>query len=61
MADDILAEGPLEAGSSLRTPRGAAVAGIIFSVLLITALTLLSLDTAPSDAVIKELEKIEGV
>src|SRR6201995_3944522 len=47
MADDILAEGPLEAGSSLRTPRGAAVAGIIFSVLLITALTLLRI-SAPA-------------
>ena len=31
----------LRAGSPLRTPRAAAVAGIIFSVLLITALTLL--------------------
>jgi hypothetical protein len=47
MADDILAEGPLQAGSSLRTPRGAAVAGIIFSVLLITALTLLRI-SAPA-------------
>jgi hypothetical protein len=33
--------GPLRAGSPLRTPRAAAVAGIIFSVLLITALVLL--------------------
>jgi hypothetical protein len=47
MAEDILAEGPLQAGSSLRTPRGAAVAGIIFSVLLITALTLLRI-SAPA-------------
>jgi hypothetical protein len=47
MAEDILAEGPLQAGSPLRTPRGAAVAGIIFSVLLITALTLLRL-SAPA-------------
>jgi hypothetical protein len=47
MAEDILAEGPLQAGSPLRTPRAAAVAGIIFSVLMITALTLLRL-SAPS-------------
>ena len=47
MAEDVLAEGPLRAGSSLRTPRGAAVAGIIFSVLLITALTLLRI-SAPA-------------
>jgi len=33
--------GPLQAGSPLRTPRAAAVAGIIFSVLLIAALVLL--------------------
>ena len=33
--------GPLRAGSPLRTPRAAAVAGIIFSVLLIAALVLL--------------------
>ncbi|MGO9219616.1 MAG: hypothetical protein ACLP5E_17910, partial [Streptosporangiaceae bacterium] len=33
----------LRAGSPLRTPRSAAVAGILFSVLLITALTLLEL------------------
>jgi len=47
MAEDILADGPLQAGGSLRTPRGAAVAGIIFSVLLITALTLLRI-SAPA-------------
>jgi hypothetical protein len=34
-------QGPLRAGSPLRTPRAAAVAGIIFSVLLIAALVLL--------------------
>jgi hypothetical protein len=39
---------PLRAGSPLRTPRAAAVAGIIFSVLLITALTLLRLSAPPS-------------
>ena len=47
MAEDILAEGPLQAGSPLRTPRAAAVAGIIFSVLMITSLTLLRL-SAPT-------------
>jgi hypothetical protein len=47
MAEDILAEGPLQPGSASRTPRGAAVAGIIFSVLLITALTLLRI-SAPA-------------
>ena len=47
MAEDILAEGPLQAGSPLRTPRAAAAAGVIFSVLLITALTLLRI-SAPA-------------
>ena len=41
-------QGSLQAGSPLRTPRAAAVAGIIFSVLLITALTLLRLSTPPT-------------
>jgi hypothetical protein len=36
-------QGGLEAGSPLRTPRAAAVAGIVFSVLMITALVLLRL------------------
>jgi len=36
-------QGPLQAGNPLRTPRAAAVAGIIFSVLLIAALVLLRL------------------
>ena len=36
-------QGPLRAGSPLRTPRAAAVAGIIFSVLLISALVLLKI------------------
>ncbi len=36
-------QGPLQAGSPLRTPRAAAVAGIVFSVLLISALVLLRL------------------
>jgi hypothetical protein len=47
MAEDILAEGPLRAESPLRTPRAAAAAGVIFSVLLITALTLLRI-SAPA-------------
>jgi hypothetical protein len=34
-------QGPLQAGSPLRTPRAAAWAGIVFSVLLIAALVLL--------------------
>jgi hypothetical protein len=42
---------PLRAGSPLKTPRAAAVAGIIFSVLLITALTLLRLSAPPNPAV----------
>jgi hypothetical protein len=37
------AQGPVQAGSPLKTPRSAALAGIIFSVLLITALILLRL------------------
>jgi hypothetical protein len=41
MTEDVLDQGPLQSGSSLRTPRAAAVAGIIFSVLLISALVLL--------------------
>ena len=41
MTEGVLGQGPLQAGSPLRTPRAAAVAGIIFSVLLITALVLL--------------------
>jgi hypothetical protein len=44
-------QSPLRAGSTLRTPRAAAVAGIVFSVLLITALTLLRLSAPPSPAV----------
>src|ERR1700733_9127267 len=41
MTEAPIAEGPLQAGSPLRTPRAAAVAGIVFSVLLISALVLL--------------------
>jgi hypothetical protein len=41
MTEDALDQGPLRSGSPLRTPRAAALAGIIFSVLMITALVLL--------------------
>src|SRR4029077_14378994 len=41
MAEGALTEGPLRAGSPLRTPRAASVAAIIFSVLMIVALVLL--------------------
>jgi hypothetical protein len=50
MTETAMGQGPLRAGSPLRTPRAAAVAGIIFSVLLITALTLLRLSAPPSPA-----------
>ena len=43
MTDGLAGQGPLQAGSPLRTPRAAAVAGIVFSVLLISALVLLKL------------------
>jgi hypothetical protein len=39
---------PLQAGSPLRTPRAAAVAGIVFSVFLIAALVLLRI-SVPAD------------
>ena len=42
------AQDPLLAGSPLRTPRAAAVAGIVFSVLMITSLVLLRVST-PAD------------
>jgi len=44
---DVL-QGPLQAGSPLRTPGAAAVAGIVFSVLLTAALVLLRL-SVPAD------------
>jgi hypothetical protein len=43
--------GPLQAGSPLRTPRAAAVAGILFSVLLIAALVLLRVSVPAHQAV----------
>ena len=46
-----MGQGPLRAGSPLRTPRAAAVAGIIFSVLLITALVLLRISVPAHPAV----------
>jgi hypothetical protein len=48
MTGEDVVQGPLQAGSPLRTPRAAAVAGIIFSVLLIAALVLLRL-SVPAD------------
>ena len=47
MVEGALSEGPLRAGSPLRTPRAASVAGIIFSVLMIVALALLRI-SAPA-------------
>ncbi len=43
MTEGLVGQGPLQAGSPLRTPRAAAVAGIVFSVFLIAALVLLRL------------------
>jgi hypothetical protein len=51
MTESATGQDPLASGSPLRTPRAAAVAGIIFSVLLITALTLLRLSAPSSPAV----------
>jgi hypothetical protein len=48
MAEGVIGQGPLRAGSPLRTPRAAAVAGIMFSVLLISAFVLL-LVSVPAD------------
>jgi len=48
MTESAMGQGALRAGSPLRTPRAAAVAGIIFSVLLIIALTLLRVSAPPS-------------
>ena len=47
MTEDALDQGPLRSGSPLRTPRAAAVAGIIFSVLMILALVLLRISAPP--------------
>ncbi len=51
MTDEPVGQGALAAGSALRTPRAAAVAGIAFSVLLISALTLLRVSVPADPAV----------
>ncbi len=51
MTEEAVGRDPLRAGSPLRTPRAAAVAGIIFSVLLITALVLLRVSVPAHPAV----------
>ena len=51
MTEQAVVPGPLRAGSPLRTPRAAAVAGIIFSVLLIAALVLLRVSVPAHPAV----------
>ena len=51
MTDETIGPRPLRAGSPLRTPRAAAVAGIIFSVLLIAALVLIRISVPANPAV----------
>jgi hypothetical protein len=51
MPEAAMSQDPLRPGSPLKTPQAAAFAGIIFSVLLITALTLLRLSAPPNPAV----------
>src|SRR5215468_6565073 len=51
LTEEMAGRGPLRAGSPLRTPRSAAVAGIIFSVLLISALVLLRVSVPAHPAV----------
>jgi hypothetical protein len=48
MTEGDAVQDPLQAGSPLRTPRAAAVAGVVFSVLLIAMLVLLRL-SVPAD------------
>jgi hypothetical protein len=48
MTEGDVIQGPLQAGSPLRTPGAAAAAGIVFSVFLIAALVLLRL-SVPAD------------
>jgi len=50
MTSDV-GQGPLDAGSPLRAPRAAAVAGIIFSVLLLSAMVLLRVSVPAHPAV----------
>ncbi|MGD0700420.1 MAG: hypothetical protein ABSA02_11105 [Trebonia sp.] len=52
MTDAPAGQGPLAAKSALRTPRAAAVAGIVFSVLLIASLALLRLSVPANSAVV---------
>jgi hypothetical protein len=52
MSEGPVGQGPLQAGSPLRTPRAAAAAGIVFSVLLITALVLLRLSVPAQPGVL---------
>jgi len=51
MTDGLGGEGPLAVRSALRTPRAAAVAGIAFSVLLISSLALLRVSVPANPAV----------
>jgi hypothetical protein len=51
MTDRPAGEGPLADRSALRTPRAAAVAGIVFSVLLISSLVLLRISVPAESAV----------
>ncbi len=51
MTEGPVVQGPLRAGSPLRTPRAAAVAGIIFCVLLTSALVLLRVSVPVHPAV----------
>jgi hypothetical protein len=51
MTDALSGRGPIAARSALRTPRAAAVAGIVFSALLISSLALLRLSVPADPAV----------
>jgi hypothetical protein len=51
VTDALAGQGSLAARSALRTPRAAAVAGIVFSVLLITSLALLRVSVPGNPAV----------
>jgi hypothetical protein len=50
MTDRTMDTGGLHIASPLKTPRAAAVAGVVFSVLLIASLVLLQLSTPPDTA-----------
>ena len=52
MTDAPATSGPLAARSALKTPRAAALAGIVFSVLLIASLALLRLSVPANAAVV---------